>query len=71
MNEKVIGKRDNLWINVIGDDRTLSNRTMDPCPDGCYKESDEHDDSDAEHDQVFHQAVVKEGFLVVSLEDEI
>ena len=71
MNEKVIGKRDNLRIDVIGDDWTLSNCAMDAGPDGCYEESNEHDDSDAEHDKVFHEAVVKKGFLVVCLEDNI
>ncbi len=71
MNEKVIGKRDNLRIDVIGDDRALSNCAMDACPDGCYEESNEHDDTDAEHDKVLHQAVVKKGFLVVCPEDKI
>ena len=71
LNEKVIGKRDNVRVYVFGDYWTLSYRPMDACPDGCYEKSNEHDDSDAEHDKVFHQAVVKKGFLVVSLEDKI
>ncbi len=71
LNEKVIGKRDNLRVYVIGDDRALSNGAMDACPDGCYEKSNEHDDSDAEHDKVLHQTVVKKGFLVVGLEDKI
>jgi hypothetical protein len=44
---------------------------MDSCPNGCYGERDQHEDSDGKHDEIFYDSVIEEGFLVVRLEDEI
>ncbi|MBA7698594.1 hypothetical protein ES703_107272 [subsurface metagenome] len=44
---------------------------MDACPDEGDEDGDQHDDPDGEHDEVLHQAVVEEGFLVVGLEDDV
>jgi len=71
LDQKVISIRENFGIDMIGDKSTFFNCPMNGCPDGCYRQRKEHDDTNGEHDDVFHQPVVKKRFLIISFEDEI
>lgn len=71
LNQKIINKRDNFGINVISHDCACFYRPMYHCPDSSYRKRNQHDDPDDEHNQVFHDAIVKKGFLVCGLEYKI
>jgi len=71
LNKEIVYKRDEFRIDIIGDKGTFLYRSLDGCPGGCDEERDQHENSDGEHNDVFHDTVVEEGFLVVCLEDEI
>lgn len=71
LDQKVIDKGDDFGVDVCGHDLAFSNRAVNGRPYGRYRERDEHDDSDDEHNKIFHKAVVEEGFLEAGFEDEV
>ena len=56
---------------MIGHEGAFLDRAVEGCPYGGDRQGNQHDDSDNEHDQVLHQAVVEKGFLILSFEDEV
>ena len=71
LNQEIIDQRYSFRIDVVGHDGAFFDAAVDGCPNGCYRKRDQHDDSDGEHDEIFYDSVIEEGFLVVGLEDEI
>jgi len=71
LDEEIIDESDKIIIDILGDEAVCLDGPLDAGPDKGDEEGDEHDDPDGEHDQIFHEAVVEEGFLVVGLEDEV
>ena len=56
---------------MLGDEGALHKRATEGRPYGSDKEGGQKDDADDEHDEVFHQAVIKERFLVAGFKNKI
>jgi len=71
LDEEVIDESDKIILDILGDEAVCLDGPVDAGPDKGDEQRDEHDDPDGEHDQIFHEPVVKERLLVVGLEDEV
>ena len=71
LQKKVVDEGYEIGIYMIGDEGAFCKRPVEGCPDGGDEERGQEDDADDEHDEIFHQTVVEEGFLIVGFENEI
>ena len=71
LDKEVVEEIDDLGIDVLFDKAALPDGSMNARPHEGDEDRYQHDDSYGEHDEVLHEAVVEEGFLVLGFEDEI
>ena len=71
LDKEIVEEIDDLRVDVLLDNAALPDGAVNAAPDKGDEDGNEHDDPDGEHDQVLHEAVVEEGFLVFGFEDEI
>jgi hypothetical protein len=71
LEKKVIYEGDRFGINMVGDIGAFLDGPVDGRPNGCDRQGDQHDNSDEEHDHVFHHTIVKKRFLKVGFEYKI
>jgi len=65
LDEKIVEERQRAGVDVIGDNRALTETALEGRPDGRDRKRQEHEDADDGHEEVLHEPVVEERLVVL------